>query len=253
MENEIDLLDLFYFLKKRVPIIIASFLVFAIVGAAVTVFGMETRYTANTRIYVLNRSSETNVSYSDFQVSNQLLDDYVVLITGENVTKEVVAEMGLDMSYKALAGMISVTAPSDTRVIQISVTDTDAQRAADIANTVREIASVQIKEIMDVDAVNLVYEADVPQEKSGPSLKKNTAIAALVGLMASVVVLVVIYMMDDTIRTEEDVQKHLGLSVLGVIPVSKGMEAYGNGSKSQEKVERKSKLNPLQQKPNGRK
>lgn len=231
-EQEIDLLDLLFFLKKKVLVILAAFLLCAGLGFFVTVFMMDTEYTANTRIYILNRTSETNVSYSDFQVSNQLLDDYVVLITGENVTKKVISQMGLDLTHGQLVDMISVTAPSDTRVIQISVTDTSAERAANIANTVREIASVQIKEIMAVDAVNLVYEAAVPQTKSGPSVSKNTLIGGLAGLVLAVGVYVVIYLLDDTLRTEEDVEKHLGLSVLGVIPVSTELENMAKSGQS---------------------
>ena len=95
------------------------------------------------------------------------------------------------------------------------------QRAADIANCVRNVASQQLESIMDVDAVNLVYEAEVPERKSGPSVVKNTAIAALLGLLCAVGIFVIIYVLDDTIRTEEDVERHLGLSVLGVIPLDK--------------------------------
>lgn len=231
-EQEIDLLDLLFFLKKKVLVILAAFLLCAGLGLFATVFMMDTEYTANTRIYILNRTSETNVSYSDFQVSNQLLDDYVVLITGENVTKKLISQMGLDLTHSQLVDMISVTAPSDTRVLQISVTDTSAERAANIANTVREIASVQIKEIMAVDAVNLVYEAAVPQTKSGPSVSKNTLIGGLAGLVLAVGVYVVIYLLDDTLRTEEDVEKHLGLSVLGVIPVSTELENMAKNGQS---------------------
>ena len=238
-ENEIDLIDLFYYLKKKIWIIAVAVLVCAVIGLVYTTAFVDTEYTAKTRIYVLNRS-DTNVSYSDFQISNQVLDDYVVLITGENVTKEVISTLKLDISSKALEHMIKVTAPNDTHILQISVTDTDAQRAAEIANCVREVASVQIKDIMGVDAVNLVYEAEVPQHKSGPNITMNTLIAAAIGLVAAIAVFVIIYLLDDTLRTEEDVERHLGLSVLGVIPVSSEMEAFGrypglNGKASKKK------------------
>lgn len=225
-ENEIDLIDLLYYLKKKPWIIALVVVVCAAIGLVYTAVFVDTEYTARTRIYVLNRS-DSDLSYSDFQISNQVMDDYVVLITGENVTKQVVKALELDMKPGAVGNMIDVTAPNDTHILQISVTDTDAQRAADIANCVREVASVQIKDIMGVDAVNLVYEAEVPQHKSGPSLTMNTLIAAVIGFAAVVAVLVIIYLLDDTIRTEEDVERHLGLSVLGVIPVSLEMEAFG--------------------------
>lgn len=230
-EMEIDLLELFYYLKKRLWIIAIAFVVCAIIGYVFSAFFMAPEYTANTRMYVLNRSSETNVNYSDFQVSSYMLNDYKVLITGENVTKEVVKRLDLDIEYDALAERIVVESPNDTRVLQISITDTDAQRAANIANAVREIAALQIKDIMDVEAVKVVYEAHVPTEKSGPSVMKNTVIAAALGLIASIGVLAVIFIMDDTIHTEEDVEKYLGLSVLGVVPDSPEMNSFSDVAK----------------------
>lgn len=219
-ELEIDLLELFYYLKKKIVIILAAFVACAMVGFIFSQLFITPKYTASTRVYVLNRSNETSVVSSDFALSNYMISDYQVLITGQNVTKEVVSRLGLDMTYQELAEKISVTAPDNTRVLQISVTDTNAQRAASIANTVREVAGSQIKEIMDVDAVNLVYAAEVPEEQSSPNVMKNTVLAAALGLIAAVGILAVIFIMDDTIRTEEDVERYLELSTLGVIPMS---------------------------------
>ena len=219
-EMEIDLLELFRYLKKKIAILLAVCLASAVVGFVGTKLFIAPKYTAATRVYVLNRSNETTVVSSDFSLSNYLINDYQVLITGQNVTKEVIKQLNLNMTYSELANKISVTVPDNARVLQISVTDTSAQRAADIANAVREVAVTQIKEIMDVDAVNVVYEAEVPTSPSSPSVMKNTAIAALLGLVAVAGVYVVIFMLDDTIRTEEDVERYLGLSTVGVIPLS---------------------------------
>lgn len=224
MENkenvEIDLIDLFFYLKKRIAMIAAVIAIATVVGFVVTQFFIPNEYTASTRMYVLNRSNENNVAYSDFQASTQMLKDYKVLITGVNVTDKVISELGLKMSSAQLAKAISVTAPDDTRVVQISVVDRDPQQAADIANAVYRIASQQIQQIMAVDAVSLVYAAKVPTAPSAPSVTRNTIIAALLGAVVSIGILVVIYVLDDTIRTEEDVERYLGLGTLGVIPVS---------------------------------
>lgn len=219
-EVEIDLLELLRYLKKKIWIIIAAFCICALAGFVVSQFFMTPEYTASTRVYVLNRSSEKNVVYSDVQLSSQLLNDYKVLITGQNVTKEVIDELGLNMTAEQLAKKIRVTAPDDTRVLQISVTDTSPQRAADIANAVQKIAALQIQKIMDVDAVNVIYEADVPETASSPNVKRNVVLAAMLGVAASVSILIVVFVLDDTIRTEEDVEHYLGLSTLGVIPAS---------------------------------
>lgn len=240
-EVEINLMDLFHYLRKKIWIILAACIVFVSAGAAFTIIFMEVEYTAATRIYVLNRSSNVSISSSDYSVSNYMVSDYTVLITGENVTDEVIEQLGLEMSSSHLKKMISVSAIDATRILQIEVVDTDPQRAADIANCVREIASRQMKEIMDVDAVNLVYEASVPQEKSGPSLTKNTALVGIVGLILVIGILGVIYAVDDSIQTEEDVERYLGLSVFGVIPECSSMNQWGGSRKGTGKFAQKKK------------
>lgn len=226
-EMEIDLLELFYYLKKRIIIIIAACLVFAVAGFVGTKLFITPTYTTNTRMYVLNRSNENNVVTSDFQIATYVMNDYKALITGQNVTQEVISKLNLDMKPATLSKMIQVTSPENTRVLQINITHTDPKKAADIANTVREVASAQIKEIMDVDAVKMVYAAEVPAAPSGPSTVRNTAIAGILGLVLAIGVFTVIFIVDDTIRTEEDVTRYLGLSTIGVIPTSIDMGTLG--------------------------
>lgn len=226
-ELEIDLLQLFYYLKKRILIIIAACLVFAIAGFVGTKVFITPTYTTNTRMYVLNRSNENNVVTSDFQIATYLMNDYKALITGQNVTQEVIDRLNLDMTPAQLSAKIKVTSPENTRVLQINITDTNPKMAADIANTVRDVASAQIKDIMDVDAVKTVYEAEVPVSPSGPDTMRNTAIAGILGLVLAVGVFTVIFILDDTIRNEEDVTRYLGISTLGVIPNSLELAAAG--------------------------
>lgn len=221
--REIDLLDLFHWLKKRFRLLLAACVISALAGALFTLLFVDVEYKASTRIYVLNRSSDAIIMASDYSVANYLVSDYTVLITGENVTNEVIEQLGLKMSASQLAKQISVSAIDSTRILQIEVVDTDPKRAADIANCTREISSRQIKEIMDVDAVNLVYEASVPQERSGPNLGKNTVLAMFVGFVLTLGVMLIFYAVDDSLRTEEDVERFLGLRVLGVIPESSAM------------------------------
>ena len=129
------------------------------------------------------------------------------------------------MTAEALAKKITVNAQNNTRVLQISVSDTDPQRAAEIANCVREEAAIQIKRIMDVDAVNLVYEAQVPKAPSYPNVASSTLGWAAIGFVVILCVLAAVYALDDGIRTEEDVERYLGLSTLGIIPVSSDLNA----------------------------
>ena len=229
-EVEIDIIDLFYYLKKKILVIISALLSCMVLGFVVSTFMITPKYTATTRIYVLNRSSENAVIYSDYVLSEYMASDYIVLITGQNVTKQVIEELNLDMTYSQLANKISVKTIDETRVLQIAVSDTDPQRAAEIANCICRVASVQLQEIVNVEAVNVVYEAEVPTHHSSPNVKKNMILAGALGFIIAIGVYIVIYLADDTIRNEDDVERYLGLSVLGVIPLSEEIAKFGNRS-----------------------
>lgn len=231
-EMELDLRDLFYYVKKRLWVIAGAFILCAVLGFLFSTLFMTPKYEASTRMYVLNRTNETNVVYADIQTSTYLSTDYEVLITGQNVTKEVIDILKLsNMTPERLERKLEVTTVENTRVLQITVKDKDPKLAADIANCVREVAADQIQKIMDVDAVKLVYEADVPQKPASPNVMLNTMIAAVFGMFVAVFVFVLAYMTDDTIRTEEDVERYLGLSTMGVIPLSGELVATGKRKK----------------------
>lgn len=217
---EIYPLDLLYYIGKRLWILGLVCLLF-VAGAFLKCRFFEVpAYTASTRIYVLSRSSDAAVSYSDFQTSTQLLNDYEVLITGRNVTSAVIERLELRLTDEELAKEITISSPGDTRFLQIDVTDPDPERAAQIADCVREVSSEQLVSIMAIDAVNTVYEANVPDAPTTPKTRRTVLYAAMIGAALALIVLFIGYILDDTLRTEEDVERYLGLSTIGVIPVS---------------------------------
>lgn len=230
-EDEIDLVDLFFYLMKRAWVIGTVLVLCLVLGFFGTKIIITPQYTASTRVYILNRSNENVVAYTDIQISTQFLKDYQELITGQNVTKEVVEKLGLDLTPAQLAKKISVSSPDGTRILQINVTDSSPRNAATIANKVQEVAAEQIQSIMDIDAVRLIYSADVPTAPSSPNALKNTLLAGLAGAALTVMLFVVIYLLDDTIRTEDDVARYLNLPVLGIIPISEELESQAGNNK----------------------
>lgn len=216
--TEINLIDLLYYILKRVWVVLLVTFSFAAAALIFCKFFIVPEYTASARVYVLNRSSEDSLAYSDLQSSEKLTSDFEVLITGRNITSVVIENLHLNMSHSELVNEISVTSPNDTRVLQISVTDKDPQLAANIANNILGVAGEQIVPIMGIDALNVVYEADVPTAPSSPNTKQNVFLAAALGLFLTLIVFVIRFAMDDTIRSEDDVSKYLNLSTMGVIP-----------------------------------
>ena len=225
---EIDLWELFCALRKKIWMILGVGAACAVLALLISVLVMRPQYTASTRAYILNRTNESTIVYADIQTSTYMLYDYQALITGQNVTREVIRDLKLNMTAAQLAGCIEVSAETNTRVLQIDVTYEDPQLAADIANRIREVAAEQIKTFMEVDAVKTVYEAEAPAAPSGPNVRRNTLIGLVCGMLVCAAVYTVRFILDDTIRTEEDVQTYLGLSVLGVIPESEELRVMGS-------------------------
>ena len=230
---EIDLLEVFYVLIGRMWLILSAGLFCALVCFALSKFVLTLTYESTTKIYILNKNENASITYSDVQLGTQLTKDYAELINSRYVLEEVIQELMLETEYEALLDFVEVTTPSDTRIVAITVTDTDPVQAMNIANCIREVASEHIQNVMDIEAVNVVETANMPTEKSGPSVVKWTLIGGIAGVFVLCAVILVQYLMDDTIKSSEDVEKYLGLSTLALIPIAT------EGGESQKKKKKK--------------
>ncbi|HJA91697.1 MAG TPA: protein-tyrosine kinase [Candidatus Eisenbergiella merdipullorum] len=233
---EIDLLGLCLMLLHHLPVILPAALLTALCAFLYTSLLVAPTYQSTTRVYILNRTDSNTITYSDVQLGTQLTSDYSQLIKSRFVLEEVIETMDLPMSYEGLSGMVSVSTPEDTRIIAITVTDTDPVRAMQIANAIREAASEHILNVMDIQAVNVVETANLPSHASGPNTSRNILMGGMLGAALVIGILVVRFLMDDTIKTSEDVEKYLGLSVLAVIPLNEGET---DGKKKRRKAKRK--------------
>ena len=215
---EIDVLYLLRKLWSKKFFIIFVGLLVGTIALLGSVFFIKPKYTSTTRIYVVSRSSDTSLTNQDLQAGSYLVNDYKEVITSSEVLSSVIDQEKLSMSTGELSKEIAVTIPTDTRVISISVTDTDAQRACDIANTVREVAAEKIKAVTKVDDVTTLESATKPSHPSSPNVKKNAAIGALAGVFLAVVGILVAEVLDDRVRRPEDIEEVLGMTLLGVVP-----------------------------------
>lgn len=215
---EIDVLYLLRKLWSKKFFIVFVGLLVGTITLLGSVFFIKPKYTSTTRIYVVSRSSDATLTNQDLQAGSYLVNDYKEVITSSEVLSSVIDQEKLSMSAGALSGEITVTIPTDTRVISISVTDTDAQRACDIANTVREVAAEKIKAVTKVDDVTTLESATKPSHPSSPNVKKNAAIGALAGVFLAVVGILVAEVLDDRVRRPEDIEETLGMTLLGVVP-----------------------------------
>ena len=215
---EIDVLYLLRKLWSRKFFIIFIALAVGIVALLGSIFCIKPKYTSTTRIYVVSRSSDSSLTNQDLQAGSYLVNDYKEVITSNEVLSSVIDQENLSLSTSELSNMISVSIPTDTRVISISVEDTDAQEASDIANTIREVAAEKIKSVTKVDDVTTLEAAEVASKPSSPNIKRNTALGALVGGFLAIVGILVLEVLDDRVRRPEDVEEVLGMTLLGVVP-----------------------------------
>lgn len=222
-EIEIDLLELFRVMKKRIWLII---LVTILCGAGAGLFSkfvLIPQYTSTSMVYILSKET-TLTSLADLQIGSQLTKDYAVIVTSRPVLEDVLESLGLDLTYQELKEKITIDNPKDTRILSISVVDPDPVMAKAITDKVANTASEYISDIMEMIPPKLIEDGEVPKEKTSPSNFKNALIGAAIGLCAVCGITLLQVILNDTIRTEEDIQKYLDLSVLAVVPMRAGEE-----------------------------
>ncbi|ACR73465.1 protein-tyrosine kinase (plasmid) [Lachnospira eligens] len=223
---EIDLREIFGVLIHRLWIIVVAALVCGSVAFMYSFFVITPQYESTTKVYILNKQNASgSVTYSDVQLSSTLSKDYEQLVTSRYVIEGVINDLKLDETYESLVKRVSASNATDTRIIAITVTDPEPEQAQKIANSVRDLAAKHITEVMDIEAVNVVDQANLPDEPVSPSIPKWTIIGVLVGIVISAAVIIIQHLLDDTIKTSEDIERYLGLSTLALIPVNEGQNS----------------------------
>ena len=219
-EREIDLGEIVHLLLSKLWIIILSGVVFCLATVMGTMLLVTPKYESTTKIVVLSKQDSNTLTNQDMQISTSLTKDYVELIKSRTVLEGVIAQLNLDITYQQLLGKLTVDTSTDSRIVTIIVSDEDPYTASEMANAIRDMAAEHIQSVMDIEAVNVVDSANIPNEKASPSLAKNGVIGGLLGVIIAMAIVIIIYLTNDTIKVEEDVERYLGLSVLGSIPYS---------------------------------
>lgn len=234
-EIEIDLKEIYYALKKKILVIVAAAILLGGVAFAYTFFLLPPVYTSTSSILVLTKET-TLSSLADLQMGSQLTNDYRVLLTSRPVLEDVIENLELDMDYAELKEMITVENPKDTRILEITVDDISAEGAAEIVNELTQIASAFIGEKMEVVPPKIIEKGQVAEGKSGPNTLLNTLLGLVAGIVLSAGVVTAMTIMDDTIKSEDDIEKYLQLPTLASVPDRKD---YINVDKS--KVKKKNR------------
>ena len=220
-EMEIDLLELFSYFMTKIWWIIGAFLIGALLAGLVTKFVITPKYTATAKMYMVSSSSQSVVDLTDLNIGQTISGDYVELLKTRPIIEDVIQEQNLDYSYKQLVDMLNLSVVDNTRIIRIDVTSTDNKEAMNIANALAEKGVKELPKLMETPAPHIAEYAIVPVNPSSPSLTKNTMIGALFVLLIMLAIFTVQFLLDDTFKTADDIQREFGVMPLTVIPEGK--------------------------------
>jgi capsular polysaccharide biosynthesis protein len=220
MEETISLRELMETLRKRLSLILFITLTAVIVSGGVSFFLLTPVYQSSTQLLVnQSKSEQPAINPGEIQTNLQLMKTYNVIIKSPTILEKVIDDLELDMTASQLNSNITVGSEGESQVLNLSVQDTDPKKAAEIANTTATVFQNEIPKIMNVDNVSILAKAEVGEKQSPikPKPLLNIAIAMVVGLMAGVGIAFLLEYLDNTVKTEQDVEKLLGVPVLGSI------------------------------------
>ena len=214
---EIDALSLLRTIWRKKFLILLTAILTTGLAFAYSAFLVTPQYDSTTSLYVVNQSSDNGagITNQDLQAGSFLVKDYKEIILSQDVLKNVTTTLGITDDIKE---KITVNIPVDTRILSISVRDSDPNQAATIANTLRDEAAKKIIEVTKVSDVTTL-EAALPAEKpSTPQTKRNLVLGFVAGAFLATALVLVLEVLDDRVKRTQDIEEGLGMTLLGVVP-----------------------------------
>lgn len=235
---EIDVIELLFALRKKLWMIILAAVIGCLGAGIYSKMILSPIYTSTSMVYVLSKET-TLTSLADLQIGSQLTKDYSVMITSRPVLEEVIEKQKLNLSYSQLKSMIRISNPADTRILNMSVSDTDPVRAKVIVDAVAKASSDYIGDIMEMIPPKIIESGVVPGGPASPNIKKNAVLGGLAFSVAACGFITLQVILNDTIRSEDDISRYLGISVLAIIPENSNTEKDNPENSSGKKKSRK--------------
>ena len=225
--EELDLKELFnIFWSKKVQIILIV-LIFMVIGIIYTMGFVSPVYTSETTLLLAGSGDEeqqsstaNSITTTDLTLNSKLVSTYSVLIGSKDVLSQVISNLGLDISWESLKNNVKVSSVEDTEVLKISVTNSNPQYAADLANEIANVFKDKVvADIYNINNVHIVDEAEVNNVPSNINHAKDIFIFAFIGIVVAVIYVLIANMLDTTIKSADDIEKQFKLPVLASIPI----------------------------------
>lgn len=224
--EEIDLKDLFQiFWNKKIHILLIT-LIFIVIGTIYTIGFVTPMYTSSTTLVLAasDKTTEANkptstITTTDVTLNSKLVETYRVILQTNDVLREVISNLGINISEEEIKNNITVSSVENTEVIQISVNNENATNAAKITNEIAKVFSKKVGEIYNINNVYVLDEAEVSTNPSNINHMKDIVIFAFIGIAISVMYVLIANMLDTTVKTQEDIEKAIKIPVLANIPI----------------------------------
>lgn len=218
-EVELDLMKLFKAILGKAKYILLITVIFGVCGFAGSKMFLKPVYEAGTRMIVVAQESEnSDVSNDRLNSAKSLVDTYAIIVRSRSVLNQVKDELGLQMTYEELVSCITVKSVNDTEVMQVVVHHNDLNLAFAITQKIEQLAPAAIDMVYGVGSVKITEPSYSKPYPVSPNNKSNAILAALVGFALSCGLVVVLFLLDNTYKSDTDIQEHLNVPVLGVIP-----------------------------------
>ncbi len=217
-EIEIDLQELFSVVIAHWLPILAAIIVAGMVGFGYGHFMVTPQYSSTATLFVLTKSTSIT-SMADIQVGTNLTSDYMEVVKARPVVENVMESLGVAQSYSSFVSKISVSNPSNTRFLKITVRDSDAEFAKKVVDKLADVSSSFISEKMDQEPPTVIQYGYSDGNPVTHSARYYAALGALAGGVAMIAIVILMYLLNDKIMTPEDLEKRTGLNVLASLPL----------------------------------
>ena len=217
--EEIDLVELFDYFFRRAYIIIITALVFLVGGLTYTVFLKEPLYKSDVNVILVSKNSQSSSLQSEIAANQKLAATYRELVTSRSVLNEVIEDLDLTYTVSQLQKMISVQNVNETEIIKITVSSSKPKEAKEIANIIAVKIQDEVKDIYNLENVSIIDKAVIAKEPYNINVVKESIIYIALGVVLSCGVIFVIYYFDNTIKSIDQVEKRLGIPVIGTVPM----------------------------------
>ncbi len=218
----VDIKEIVDYLKSKITIIVLITLLVTILGVSFKLFVQVPKYSSSTTILLINNTSDATLTYNDLSINKNLVSTYSEIVKSKRVLSQVIKNLDLDYSYSELNKKVDVSSVTNTELIKITVTDTNKKLAKDIANETAKVFSLEIPELYNISNVNILDKAENATSPSNMNFIKELILFIIAGLVLGLGVVIVIYYFDRTIKSTEQIETKIGLSVLGTVQEYKG-------------------------------